>query len=153
MAPTHFESPSALVDAAPSDLGVSEWVTVDQKRIDDFATATGDHQWIHVDPVRAADGPFGATVAHGFLTLSIAPLFLPEIVAVDRCALQLNYGLDRVRFPAPVPVDSRLRGSGTLLAASEVPGGVQATFQVTIEIEGSPKPACVAEFLIRFMAG
>jgi len=131
------------------EIGVSDWVLVDQERIDAFAHATGDHQWIHVDPARAAGGPFGATVAHGYLTLSLLPLMFESGFAVDDVKMGLNYGLNRVRFPAPVRVGSRLRGHFKLLEYQPLPGGAQLVVEATIEIEGAAKPACVAETVSR----
>ena len=130
-------------------LGVSDWITVDQARIDRFAEATGDHQWIHVDPVRAAAGPFGGTVAHGFLTLSLLPWFFDHGFVVNDTRMGLNYGLNKVRFPAPVPVDSRLRAQFKLLAYESIDGGAQLLVEATIEREGASKPVCVAESLTR----
>lgn len=131
------------------ELGVSDWITVDQAQIDAFASATGDHQWIHIDPVRAAAGPFGATVAHGFLTLSLLPLMGASAFEVQDTRMGVNYGLNRVRFPAPVPVGSRLRGRFTLLRYEPLDGGAQLTTEVTMEREGSTKPVCVAESVAR----
>jgi len=136
----------ALVD---QDIGCSDWVPVDQARIDLFAQATGDHQWIHTDPVRAAAGPFGTTVAHGYLTLSLVPLMFETGLTIDDVKLGVNYGLNRLRFMAPVKVGSRLRGHFRLLAWEPLPGGAQLTVQVSVEIEGSAKPACVAETVSR----
>lgn len=130
-------------------LGVSHWVTVEQARIDGFAEATGDRQWIHVDPVRAAAGPYGRTIAHGFLTLSLLPLLSDTAFGVDDVRMGLNYGLDRVRFITPVPVGSRVRGHFKLLAFEPLPGGAQLNVEATIELEGAPKPACVAESVTR----
>ena len=132
-----------------NELGVSDWVLVDQQRIDRFAQATGDHQWIHTDPVRAAAGPFGATVAHGFLTLSLVPLLFESGFAIDDVKMGVNYGLNRVRFMSPVRVGGRVRGQFKLLGYEPLEGGAQLTVQVTIELEGSPKPACVAETVSR----
>jgi acyl dehydratase len=130
---------------------VSPWLLVDQARIDAFADCTGDHQWIHVDPVRAKDGPFGATIAHGYLTLSLVNMFMPEIVEVRRFSAGVNVGMDRTRFLAPVLVGSRLRGTGELISAEEVKGGaIQAVIRVTVEIEGSDKPACVVDTINRY---
>lgn len=134
-------------------LGYSEWLTVDQARIDEFAEATGDHQWIHVDPVRAATGPFGAPIAHGYLTLSLSNLFLPQIVEVRGFDAGVNYGVDKVRFPSPVTVGSRIRAGAELVAIDEVKGGLQTTMRITIECEGSAKPACVIESLSRWLNG
>lgn len=136
----------ALVD---QDIGCSDWVTVDQARIDLFAQATGDHQWIHTDPARAAAGPFGATVAHGYLTLSLVPLMFETGLAIADVKMGVNYGLNRVRFMAPVKAGSRLRGHFKLLAYEALQGGAQLTVQVSIEIEGAAKPACVAETVSR----
>ncbi|MEP1472780.1 MAG: MaoC family dehydratase [Halieaceae bacterium] len=147
---TQFDSPAALLPAVGQHLGFSEWLEIDQRRIDLFAESTGDHQWIHVDPERAASGPFGKTIAHGYLTLSLANLFLPEIMEVDNVSMGVNYGCEKVRFPAPVPVGSRVRGGGEVISAEEVKGGVQVVVRMTIEIEGSERPACVIDTISRF---
>ena len=147
---TIFTSPADLGKAVGQHLGYSEWLTITQERINQFADATGDHQWIHVDPVRAKDGPFGACIAHGYLTLSLVNLFLPQIVEVRGIRMGVNYGVDKVRFPAPVRVGARIRGGGELVKAEEVKDGVQATVRVTVEIEGSDRPACVADTISRF---
>lgn len=132
------------------EIGVSDWVTVDQRRIDLFAEATGDRQWIHVDPARAAAGPFGATVAHGFLTLSLLAELGDSAFAIDDVVMGLNYGLDRVRFPAPVKAGSRVRGRFVLQSFTALQdGGAQLAVEATIEIEGGGKPACVAVSLTR----
>ena len=131
------------------EIGCSDWIAVDQARIDLFAQATGDHQWIHTDPVRAAAGPFGTTVAHGFLTLSLVPVMLEGGFAIDDVRMGLNYGLNRVRFVAPVRVNSRLRGRFKLLAFEPLEGGAQLVVEATLELEGSSKPACVAETVAR----
>ncbi|MDC2957865.1 MaoC family dehydratase [Streptomyces sp. NPDC001260] len=139
-----------LKKLAGSDLGTSEWIEVTQERIDTFADATGDHQWIHVDPERAAQGPFGAPIAHGYLTLSLfIPLFT-ELLDVQGVTTKVNYGLNKVRFPSPVKVGSRIRLAGRLAEVEEVPGGVQITVDGTIEIEGGTKPAAVLQSLSRF---
>jgi len=149
--PTIFDKPSDLKDAIGRKLGESEWLAIEQDRINLFADATGDHQWIHVDPVRAADGPFGACIAHGYLTLSLVNLFMPQIIEVRRVRMGVNYGADRVRFPSPVVVGSRVRGSGELIAAEDTKdGAVQATVRVTVEIEGKDRPACVVDTISRF---
>jgi acyl dehydratase len=127
----------------------SDWITVTQARIDQFAHATGDHQWIHIDPVRADAGPFGATIAHGFLTLSLLPEMGASAMEVLDTKMGVNYGLNRVRFPAPVPAGSRLRGHFRLLSYEPIEGGAQLTMEVTMEREGSPKPVCVAESVAR----
>jgi acyl dehydratase len=135
----------------PGDLfGPSSWVEVTQSMIDGFAEATGDHQWIHVDPERAAAGPFGTTIAHGYLTLSLLPAASYEVLPVDPTKrMGINYGLNRVRFPAPVPVGSRLRATFQVVAHEEIEGGTQSTYQATIEREGADKPVCVAEVVFR----
>ncbi|MBL8345864.1 MAG: MaoC family dehydratase [Rubrivivax sp.] len=144
-----FARLSDLQPLVGQPLGLSDWLIVDQKRIDLFAEATDDHQWIHVDPVSAAAGPFGATVAHGFLTLSLLPPLFASGFHIDGIRMGINYGLNRVRFPAPVRVGSRLRGRFKLLAYEPLEGGAQLTVEVTVEIEGSDKPACVAESVSR----
>lgn len=150
---TVFASPDDLLSAVGDHLGHSDWVTVDQARIDMFAEATGDHQWIHVDPEAAAAGPFGATIAHGYLTLALTNLLLPQIVRVEQISMGINYGVNRVRFPRPVLVGSRLRASATLTSAEELPGGagVQAVITVTVTVEDQAKPACVVESVSRFL--
>ena len=148
--PTVFESPRDLAKAVGQQLGHSDWLEITQERIDRFAEATGDHQWIHVDPERARQGPFGATIAHGYLTQSLVNLFLPQIVEVRGISMGVNYGADRLRFPAPVPVGSRIRGSAELLEVEEIKGTVQAKIRVTIEIEGSDRPACVIDTINRY---
>ena len=148
---TVFATPDELLGAVGRELGTSDWVEIDQARIDGFADATGDHQWIHVDPVQAADGPFGATIAHGYLTLALTNQFLPEIVRVDGVSMGLNYGTNKVRFPQPVLVGSRVRGSATLTAAEEIAGGIQAVITIVVEIEGGEKPACIVESVSRFL--
>ncbi|WEH14285.1 MaoC family dehydratase [Streptomyces sp. VNUA24] len=141
-----------LKKLAGSDLGASEWIEVTQERIDTFADATGDHQWIHVDPEKAAEGPFGAPIAHGYLTLSLfIPLFT-ELLDVEGVSTKVNYGLNKVRFPSPVKVGSKIRLVGRLASVEDVPGGVQITVDGTIEIEGAPKPAAVLQSLSRFYA-
>jgi acyl dehydratase len=132
------------------ELGPSEWLEVTQERVDLFADATGDHQWIHVDPERAAAGPFGGPIAHGFLTLSLLPQWTFALMQVEDASAAINYGLNKVRFPAPVPVGSRLRASYRIADVAEVEGGVQVTTVATVEREGSEKPVCVAETLSRY---
>lgn len=131
-------------------LGVSPWDTVTQDRVTGFADLTGDDQWIHVDPDRASAGPFGGTIGHGFMTLAQFTRMLYDMVSVVGAALVVNYGVNRVRFPAPVPVGSRIRGSIAIGAVGEVPGGVQVEYRYAVEVEGSAKPACVAEILFRY---
>ena len=138
-----------LAAAVGAELATSDWITIDQARIDQFAQATGDHQWIHVDAARAASGPFGGTIAHGFLTLSLLPMMSESAFAIDDVRMGVNYGLNRVRFPNPVRSGSRVRGRFKLLAFEPLPGGAQLTVEVTMEIEGQAKPACVAESVSR----
>jgi acyl dehydratase len=144
-----FETLAELQALVGQALGHSDWITVDQSRIDRFADATGDHQWIHVDPQRAAAGPFGATVAHGFLTLSLLPEMAASAFQITGSRMGVNYGLNRVRFPAPVPSGSKLRGHFKLLSFEPIDGGAQLVMEVTMEREGSAKPVCVAESVVR----
>ncbi|MEU3188501.1 MaoC family dehydratase [Streptomyces sp. NPDC006923] len=149
--PRIFTSAEELRAGVGEQLGHSDWLDIDQKRIDLFADATGDHQWIHVDPARAATGPFGATIAHGYLTLSLLPVLVPQVLRVENAKMGINYGANKVRFPSPVPVGSRLRASVVLKEVTEAgEGGVQITALVTVEREGGAKPVCVAESLIRY---
>ena len=149
--PTVFNGPSEILENVGKDLGYSEWLEVSQERINTFADATGDHQWIHVDAERAKGGPFGTTIAHGYLTLSLVNFFLPQIVTVENISMGVNYGLDRVRFTSPVPVGSKIRARGELTKADEMKGGaVQAVVRVTVEIDGSDRPACIADTISRF---
>jgi acyl dehydratase len=149
--PTVFQTPAELANAIGKPLGKSDWLEITQDRINRFAEATGDHQWIHVDPVRAAQGPFKRTIAHGYLTQSLVNLFLPQIVEVHGISMGINYGADRLRFPAPVPVGSRVRGSAELLEVEQQKdGSYQAKFRVTVEIEGSERPGCVIEIISRY---
>lgn len=134
------------------ELGVSDWLQIDQERIQRFADATGDQQWIHVDPVRAAQGPYGKTIAHGYLTLSLLPLLSSRVYQVDGLRMTMNYGLEKVRFPAVVPVGSRLRNRPVLVSLTATKAGTQALVRHTLELEGSERPACVAE-QIRLMVG
>ena len=144
-----FNGVDELRAAVGSQLGVSDWVTVDQSQIDTFADATLDHQWIHVDEERAKAGPFGGTIAHGFLTLSLLPHFVKQTYRIEGTKMGVNYGLNRVRFTSPVPVGSKVRGNIELVDVTDVAGGVQMTTKVTVEIEGSERPALVAEWLTR----
>jgi acyl dehydratase len=132
-------------------LGPSAWRTIDQERIDGFARLTDDRQWIHTNAARAAEGPFGTTIAHGFLTLSVLVPLLEEVLVVEDAALTVNYGLNRVRFPAPVPAGSRIRGRFRVDEAAEVDGGLQVVFASTIEREGHDRPVCAAEFVVRYL--
>jgi acyl dehydratase len=144
-----YQSLAELQGLVGSTLGISDWHSIDQARIDEFAALTGDDQWIHIDPVRAAAGPFGTTVAHGHLTLSLVPVMVRTAFKVGDVRMTVNYGLNRVRFPAPVPVGSRLRGHFKLLSFEPIPGGAQVVVEVTSEREGHAKPACVAESVAR----
>lgn len=149
---TTVATPADLLDLVGADLGVTEWSPVTQEQVNQFADATGDHQWIHIDVERAtAESPFGGPIAHGYLTLSLVNLFLPELLAVENFSMGINIGLDKVRFPGPVPVGSRLRGRGEIVAAQEAKGGVQVTVRITVEREGSDKPVCVADTVSRFI--
>jgi len=134
-----------------SDLGTSAWLDVDQRRIDTFADATDDHQWIHVDPARAAAGPFGATIAHGYLTLALLIPLWSELLDVREVTTKVNYGLGKVRFPAPVPAGSKVRLRATLAAVDPIPGGAQLTVDAVIERDGSAKPVCIAQPVFRFL--
>ncbi|HMO47625.1 MAG TPA: MaoC family dehydratase [Rubrivivax sp.] len=145
----HFDKLQQLQAQLGQEIGLSGWITVDQKRIDQFAEATGDHQWIHVDPVKAAQGPFGRTVAHGFLTLSLLPELFAAAFDIADVRMGVNYGLNKVRFTAPVPSGGRVRGRFVLREYRPIAGGAQLTVEATIELEGSPKPACVAESISR----
>jgi acyl dehydratase len=145
-----FESLAELVPLVGQELATSDWITVSQKQIDLFAEATGDHQWIHIDEERARAGPFGSTIAHGFLTLSLLPKFFETALEIRNTRMGVNYGLDRVRFTAPVPAGSRLRAVIALLACEPVANdGMQLTCKLTVEREGSDKPVCIAESLTR----
>ena len=138
---------------AGDHLGYSDWVEVTQEMVNQFADATGDHQWIHVDVARAtAESPFGGPIAHGYLTLALSNLFLPELLAVPSASAGVNYGTGRVRFPSPVPVGSRVRGGAEITSVDEIAGGLQTTITITIQVEGQDKPACVIESLSRWLA-
>jgi acyl dehydratase len=146
-----FENPRDLVGKEGTALEPSEWLTIEQDRIDAFADCTGDHQWIHVDPVKAKDGPFGATIAHGYLTLSLVNLFMPQMIDVRGFSAGVNVGMDKTRFLNPVVVGSRIRGTGEIVAVEEVKGGaIQAVIRVTVEIEGKDRPACVVDTINRY---
>ncbi|WP_269305814.1 MaoC family dehydratase [Aeromicrobium sp. HA] len=149
---TTFNSIEELRNAVGTDLGASRWFELTQDRIDVFADNTEDRQWIHIDPERAKDGPFGTTVAHGFLTLSLLAAMFGDLVDVKGVTAGINYGLNKVRFPAPAPVGSRVRGHGKIVEVTEIPGGVQMVTAVTVEREGSDKPVCVAESVNRILA-
>jgi acyl dehydratase len=150
---TTVDGPAELVALAGRDLGTSEWLEITQERIDTFAEATGDHQWIHVDPERAKAGPFGTTVAHGYLTLSLVIPLWTELLRIEGIAMAVNYGLNKVRFPAPVPVGSRIRLAATVAEARAVGGnGVEVVADLTVEVDGAGKPAAVAQAVYRYYA-
>jgi acyl dehydratase len=138
-----------LKSAVGEHLGYSEYMEITQERVNQFADATGDHQWIHVDVERAKTGPFGGPIAHGYLTLSLGPALYPTVVRIDGFSMGVNYGANKVRFPSPVPVGARLRLGVKLLQVEEIAGGVQTTMEFTFECEGAPKPSCVAEIIFR----
>lgn len=140
-----FQGLDEFEKAVGTHLGYSDWHTITQKQIDLFAEATGDHQWIHTDPERAKDGPFGTTIAHGYLTLSLLPQLVWQVYSIEGLTMAVNYGSNKVRYPSPVPVDSRVRAGVELVALDRGPGGSRATIRVTIERDGGDKPACVAE--------
>ncbi|QXZ08513.1 MaoC family dehydratase [Comamonas sp. Y33R10-2] len=145
-----FGSAAAVLDSVGRQLGETEWVQITQERINQFADATGDHQWIHVDPEQAKSGPFGACVAHGYLTLSLANLFLPQLVVYENLKMGVNYGCEKVRFPSPVLVDSWVRGSGEVVGANPSgEDGVQVTVRITVQVKGQDKPGCVVETISR----
>jgi acyl dehydratase len=147
---TKIDGIDGLEERVGQHLGYSDWHQVTQEQVDLFADATGDHQWIHVDVERAKAGPFGGPIAHGYLTLSLTPTLLAEVMNVSGVAMGINYGLNKLRFPAPVPVGSRVRAGVELAGVEEVPGGAQVSLTVTYEIEGGTKPVCVAEVLFRY---
>ena len=149
--PAVFATPDDLVNAVGTALPTTDWVVVDQQSIDTFADATGDHQWIHVDAERAKTGPFGGTIAHGYLTLSLIGPLVADALSVPGASSVVNYGLGKVRFPSPVPADSRIRLSSTITAVDKVPAGVQVAIAAAVECEGSAKPACVATVVYRFL--
>jgi acyl dehydratase len=149
---TIIPHPRDLLGKEGTDLGVTDWLTIDQARIDLFADATGDHQWIHVDPVRAKDGPFGTTIAHGYLTLALVNIFLPQLIEVRRFSAGINIGADGLRFLSPVPAGARIRGRGEIVKVEEVKAGaIQSTVRVTVEIEGGSKPACIVDTISRYI--
>ncbi len=143
--PTEYDGIAGFEAHVGEHLGHSGWLRVTQKEIDLFAEATGDHQWIHVDPEKAANGPYGKTIAHGYLTLSLVPILVQQIYRVTGLSMQVNYGVDKLRFPAPVPVDSRIRAGAELVKVDRTNNDARATVRVTVEVEGSQKPACVVE--------
>jgi acyl dehydratase len=143
-----FQSLAELDAAVGEELGPTEWLTISQDRVNTFADATGDHQWIHVDVSRAAAGPFGGTIAHGYLTLSLLPMLASQLFHIDTMGAKLNYGINKVRFPSPVPVGSSIRARATIVAVTDVPAGKQLVTRYVIEIEDAEKPACVAETVV-----
>jgi acyl dehydratase len=147
----HFSSAEQVIAEVGVKLGATDWLRIEQDRINKFAEATGDFQWLHVDAEKAASGPYGATIAHGFLTLSLTNMFLPELFMPTNLDWGVNYGVDRVRFPAPVLVNSRIRGVGELLSATRIgENGVQTMVRITVEVEGKDKPGCVADAIQRY---
>ena len=150
-AQTILDGPDAVRAAVGTHLGHSDWLLMEQDRVNTFADATGDHQWIHVDPERAKDGPFGAPIAHGYLTMSLSNFFLPQIIETRGFSAGINYGVDKVRFPSPVKVGDRIRAGAELVDVTDVTGGIQTLVRITIEIEGSDRPACVIDSLSRWL--
>jgi acyl dehydratase len=148
---TTVDGISGLKQEVGHHLGYSDWVDITQERVNQFADATGDHQWIHVDPERAArESPFGGPIAHGYLTLALGPTLSPQIFRVDGVKMAVNYGCGKVRFPSPVPVGAKLRLGAELTDVEDIPGGAQVHMTFTFECEGAPKPACVAEIIVRY---
>ncbi|MDG1121407.1 MAG: MaoC family dehydratase [Glaciecola sp.] len=145
-----FTSQAQLLAATDVHLGVSDWIVIDQARIDMFAKSTGDHQWIHVDPVKAAQGPFGACIAHGYLTLSLVNYFLPQLMEVQNISMGVNYGCDKIRFPNIVKVGSQIRGTGDIIKVEQIKDSIQVTARISIEVEGQDRPACVADTISRY---
>src|SRR4051794_10190954 len=149
--PRTFASTDELAASTGADLGTTEWITVTQEQVDKFADATLDNQWIHTDTERARNGPFGGPIAHGYLTLSLPSHFLSQLARVENMSMGINYGVDKVRFPSPVPVGSRSRGRGEVVEVKDVPGGVQAVVRVTIERDGADKPAAIVDTVSRYL--
>jgi acyl dehydratase len=145
-----FQSAEALRAAVGQQVGPTDWLVIEQSRIDAFAATTGDHQWIHVDVERAKNGPYGGTIAHGYLILSLVNLFLPDLVSVPNAKMGINYGVDRLRFPGVVRAGARIRANAEIVSVEDVPDGVQVKVRVSIEVEGAAKPACVVDTLSRF---
>jgi acyl dehydratase len=153
MAARHIENIEALKALTGEHLGWSDWMSITQERVNQFAEATGDHQWIHVDPERAAKGPFGGPIAHGYLTLSLGPVLLPQVFSVGGVAMGVNYGANKVRFIQPVKVGANLRAGIKVLAVDDTAGGARVTLEVTFECEGATKPSCIAEVIFQYFAG
>jgi acyl dehydratase len=147
---TTVQGIDGLKEKIGEHLGYSDWKEITQEQVNLFADATGDHQWIHVDPERAKAGPFGGPIAHGYLTLSLAPVMMGEVLRVDGISMGVNYGLNKLRFPSPVPVGGKLRLGGTLAGVDDIEGGAQVTIDMTFEVEGKDKPACVAQAVYRY---
>jgi acyl dehydratase len=145
-----FQAPATLIGSEGTTLGPTDWLAIEQDRVNGFADVTGDHQWIHVDAERAKDGPFGGTIAHGYLTMSLVNHFLPQLIEVRGFAHAVNVGADRLRFLAPVRVGARIRGVGEIISIEEIKGAIQSVVRVTVEIEGSEKPACVVDTISRY---
>ena len=148
--PTVIDGKDELKGKVGEHLGYSPWMEITQETVNKFADATGDHQWIHIDPERAKAGPFGGPIAHGYLTLSLGPTLLPQTIDVKGFSMGVNYGANKVRFPSPVPVGSKLRLGAKLLEVEDVAGGVQCTIELTFEVDGKDKPSCVAQVLFRY---
>jgi acyl dehydratase len=148
---TVLDGVDAVRAAVGTHLGYSDWLEIDQDRVNTFADATGDHQWIHVDPERAKDGPFGAAIAHGYLTMSLSNYFMPQIVETRGFSAGINYGVDKVRFPSPVKVGQSIRAGAEMIEVSEVKGGIQTLVRITIEIQGGERPACVIDSISRWL--
>jgi acyl dehydratase len=153
MTARHIENIEALKALTGEHLGWSDWMTISQERVNQFAEATGDHQWIHVDPERAAKGPFGGPIAHGYLTLSLGPVLLPQVFSVGGVAMGVNYGTNKVRFISPVPVGANLRAGIVVQSVEDTAGGARVTLEVTFECEGGAKPSCIAEVIFQYFAG
>ncbi len=149
--PTTVENPSDLIALTGQTLGTTDWFDVTQAEVNMFADATGDHQWIHTDPDRAKDGPFGRTIAHGYLTLALTSRILEQLVVVENMNAALNYGLNKVRFPSPVPVGSKMRATASVVSAQQKPAGLEVVFGLTYEVEGSARPACVADVVVLYL--
>ena len=147
---TYLETPTDLIDLVGQQLGTTEWIKVTQEQVNLFADATGDHQWIHTDPQRAAKGPFKGTIAHGYLTLSLAPAVISEVLQIGEVTSALNYGLNKVRFPAPVRVGSQMRATVSVMSAQQKTSGVESVFELTYEIDGEKRPACVADVIVLY---
>ena len=147
---TYLETPTDLIDLVGQQVGTTEWIKVTQEQVNLFADATGDHQWIHTDPQRAAKGPFKGTIAHGYLTLSLAPAVISEVLQIGEVTSALNYGLNKVRFPAPVRVGSQMRATVSVMSAQQKTSGVVSVFELTYEIDGEKRPACVADVIVLY---